>query len=230
MEPLNFMLVSGGSAIAQIVFCILILFAGFVSGTFLYMLIGRKPRETKERVRGEYTGCLTEKFLSELERMLKRDPKRAEILVYLTIYKLEWAYSMHFSESPDGTRHDEMLDRLSEEWDYARAYLILQTKQFGVEFDYMRDNTVVSYYSPSYCKWDKFWREYIDSLDTNTWKAFEYAIFNGGDITPYLPKKAWNEEWCMYMLTNRGNWHSLYSGCLFIKLIHLDILKEKCKL
>ena len=191
---LSFMFIFEGSAVARAVFCILILFVALIAGTFVHMLTESKPHKTKKRVRGEDTGCLTWKFLFKLRRMLKSDPRRAEILVYLTIYKLGWAYSRHFAESPEDTRLGDMIDRLSDEWKYAQEYLILQTKHFGVKFDYMKDNTVVSCYSPSYCKWDKFWEDYINSLDTNTWKAFEHAIFNGGDITPYLPKKAWNDK------------------------------------
>lgn len=188
------MLISDYTAI-QVVLCILILFVAFTVGTSIYMLIKSKPHKKEKRVRGEDTGCLTWEFLFKLKRMLKKDPKRAEVSVYIMLYELESASRKQFSGETDYTRHGETLNRLSQEWDYARFYLILQTKHFGVTFDYMEDSkTIETFYSDSYKRWEKFWSNHIETFDTTTWAEFEYAILNGGNITPYLPKKAWNED------------------------------------
>ena len=142
-------------------------------------------KQTKERVYGEYPGSLSKSEVDQLNDWLENDPKRAEVAIHIMMYKLG---CNDYGDILFNTRHDEMLRRQDEENHYAIYYLIRQTEHFGVTIERIRSC------NRSFEKWDVFWHNYIETLDTATWEKFEFAIFNGGDITPYLPAKAWNEE------------------------------------
>lgn len=155
-------------------------------------------QETKnKRIRGEYPGSLSQGLdVSMLKKLLEQDPKRAEVLIYITMCRLNWAYSKRFAESPGHTRHDEILDRQWRNDEYALFYLARQLERFGVTLVYTKDGkSILTRNSDSYRKWAKFWYDYIESLDSATLEKLEDAVLDSEeDLTPYLPEKAWNEQ------------------------------------
>ena len=115
---------------------------------------------------GEYKGCLSENIDDYLSSL---DPKRAEVEVFL-IYRD--CHTQRYFYLKGKQQHTKELDSLLEELNYAMFYLMKwASNHIGVTFE--PPNV-----SDSFWKWFRFWDDH----------------FNGGDITPFLPEKDWNEE------------------------------------
>lgn len=145
----------------------------------------------EERIYGEDTGCLTQKAVDQIQNWLENDPKRAELLIYLLYDELDllcFEYSRLKSSGIEIITH-----KVYENVNYARFYLMGLTKNFGVTFEPQEHGWKV-YLSESFTKWYTFWKDYTRDLSKASWEKLDNAFFTNGDITPYLPSKAWNEE------------------------------------
>lgn len=149
----------------------------------------------KERIYGEDTGCLTQEALDQIKNWLENDPKRAELYLYFLYDQLDLYCFRYNHMKPSGYEipHNKETQKDYENMNYARFYVMGLTKNFGVTFEPREDGWKV-YHSESFAKWYRFWNDYIKNLPEDTWKKFNKVIDQNGDITPYLPPKAWNEE------------------------------------
>lgn len=150
----------------------------------------------KERVYGEDTGCIGQEDVNHLKELLEKDPKRAELWVYFVFNDLD-TMCYNFNRVLPGGRelipHNEKTWREYHEINYARHWAIAQTSHFGVTFEPKVKGRAV-YMSDSFIRWYNFWHEYIEGLPRAKWDELNKAFSYDGDITPYLPEKAWNEE------------------------------------
>ncbi len=148
-----------------------------------------KIMDKKERILGQDKGCLPEDIFDYLNTLLEKDPKRAEVVVYLLYDSCN--QFRHDYNCNKVTHTKEMKDHL-ENVEYARFYLIGWTKHFGVIFD-PQDGKGEIYLSDSFERWFRFWNDHFNRIGAK-WKEFNYAVSHDEDITPYLPEKAWNED------------------------------------
>ncbi|GHV24918.1 hypothetical protein FACS1894176_02250 [Bacteroidia bacterium] len=94
-------------------------------------------------------------------------------------------------------RHEESYGRIEQvdttEQQYGIAYLVNQTRKYGVE---LAEPQVDKTLSPteSYNKWYAFWKEWMKSFSDDDWRVVDGKISKGEDISEYLPEKSWNEE------------------------------------
>ena len=149
-----------------------------------------------KRIRGEDCGDLTPGFILTLNRLLKEDPKRAEVYLYIEIFKRNFVYHQCFREWATSPRHDQLLIRMNEDYEYSLFYLIHRLEPFGVTLVYAKDNeTISTWNSESFRKWSKFWHDHIERFDSDTLEEFQDAVYDcRKDLTPYLPAREWNEE------------------------------------
>jgi len=149
-----------------------------------------------KRIYGEDTGSLTKEALENLKSMLQNDPKKAELYVYFLFNSCDefcWRFNHMrpggFYEIPHTPETQVDYDNIN----YTRFYAIGLTKNFGVTFE-PKEGGLPVYMSDSFNKWYHFWHNYIEGLPREKWDKLNKTFSDGGDITPYLPEKAWNEE------------------------------------
>ncbi|MDR2541654.1 MAG: hypothetical protein LBD11_08115 [Candidatus Peribacteria bacterium] len=75
---------------------------------------------------------------------------------------------------------------------YGIAYLVNQTRKYGVE---LAEPQVDETLSPteSYQKWYAFWKQWMKSFSDEVWSVVNAKISKGEDISEYLPKNSWKE-------------------------------------
>ena len=139
----------------------------------------------KEKMYGDYT----QKAIDKLKEWLKSDPKRAEIATYFIFCNIDFYWWIFTRES---FQHDEESDKEYEGIDEAWFYIVEFTKNFGVTFKPAYHEPKI-YASESFNKWVEFWHKSTD-MPNHMIEKLKEAIWNNGDLTPYLPPKSWNEE------------------------------------
>ncbi len=76
---------------------------------------------------------------------------------------------------------------------YAYAYLIYQTRRFGVEFSEPKEGLPMVP-TPSYKAWFQFYNHHFkEELTTVEWQEFQRRRKNGEDVSMFLPKGDWHE-------------------------------------
>jgi len=156
-----------------------------------------QTQDEKKRIYGEDTGSLTEESIKSFKKLLEDNPKKAELWAYSVFNELD-AMCFQFNRVLPGGH--ELIPHTPENWkmfweiNYARYWVVGQTKHFGITFE-PKEGCEPVYMSESFQKWYNFWHNYIEGLDKKIWNKLSKAFSNDGDITPYLPDKAWNEEW-----------------------------------
>lgn len=101
-------------------------------------------------------------------------------------------YANHDAGRPWATNYtdEEMLNA-----QYLLQYLVYYTRNFGVEFGYVPDEEHTVENSASYRAWYKFWKDYFDAMSDEEYNAFVDAKFSGQDISMYMPKNNWKDEY-----------------------------------
>ena len=152
--------------------------------------------ENKKRVYGEDTGNLTKEAIAEFNDMLKKDPKWAELWIYFLYDQCDW-FCWHYNRILPGGReampHTPETQKDYEETKYAKFWAIAQTKNFGITFETKEEEQLFPH-SENFHKWYRFWHSYIEGLPKETWNKLNQTFSNKGDLTPYWPTKAWNEN------------------------------------
>lgn len=146
-------------------------------------------KETKnKKILGEDPGYLDQETQDYVKDLLEKSPKNAELVVYSLFNVCKEGIPMPFS-----ILHPEEIREDYHEAMYACYWLIGQTRHFGVTFEPKVGGPDV-YVSDSFMRWYEFWCNCQNSLSKDEWDELLESFSHGGDITPYLPAKAWNEE------------------------------------
>ena len=153
-------------------------------------------KQEQKRVYGEDSGNLTKEAIAEFKDMLQKNPKWAELWAYFLFDQLDW-FCWHYNRVLPGGKyameHNEETAKDYHESNYARFWVIGQTKHFGVTFQ-PKEGGLPVYMSESFTKWYHFWKNYIEGLPEEIWNKLNNTFSDKGDLTPYWPSKAWNEE------------------------------------
>ena len=150
-----------------------------------------EKQEQKKRIYGEDTGSLTEESIKSFKKLLEDNPKKAELWAYFVFNELD-AMCFQFNRVLPGGK--DLIPHTPENWEnfweinYARYWVVGQTKHFGITFE-QKEGCEPVYMSESFQKWYDFWHNYFESLPKYKWNKFEKAYNNDEDLTPYLPKK-----------------------------------------
>ena len=117
----------------------------------------------------------------------------SEFEIFMKIYLLNRDINLMLNYSKKHNNKDINVKALIEE-QFNLEYLTYYTRKFGVEFDNEPIFGKHIEQSKSFKKWYNFWKNYLSSIDLDTYKSLSKDISLGNDISSYLPNKSWNEK------------------------------------
>lgn len=129
--------------------------------------------------------------------MLEKDPKWAQLWIYFLYNECDKHCHEYNHVLPGGrwaVPHTPKTQKEYEELRYTKFWAIAQTKHFGVTFEPKEEGQTFPG-SKDFDKWYDFWHNYIEGLPNKTWDKLNETFGKKGDLAPYWPTKAWNEEW-----------------------------------
>ena len=149
----------------------------------------------KNGIYGEDTGCLNQELLDRIQTLLVEKKRHAEVFIWNLVEEFGgfmWNYNHVRAGGRYNYPHTDETDKEYENWRLAQAFLVGQTKNFGVVFD--PEDPKKIFRSESYDKWYKFWHNYFKvEMSYDTWHRFSYALSHDKDLSEFIPNKSWND-------------------------------------